>query len=397
LPEIPCEPVIFASNFVGMELKKRQRFSLNIFFFLSGVCFSTWASRIPTIKANFGYNEAELGTLLLFMPISSLVGLPVSGWLVSRYDSRVPLTFSFVLLVIALTCIGFADSTFLLIASICTFSFAMRLINISMNTQAITLQKKFDRNINGAFHGLWSTGGILGVGISTVMVAQKINMNIHLFAISLLTFIVILVSYKSLLRDDRAASGNKLKFGKPDPYIVCLGLLLFFSLICEGGMFDWSGIFLKEVVNVEVFTWGYLTFMICMALSRFASDRIIEKIGMPRTYLLSAALIIIGISLAVIFPYFWTSVIGFCFVGWGTAPVIPMTYMMAGDNKKYSAGIVISIIATYAIVGQLIGPALIGYIAHASSLRLAFITFALSGLMLIPVSRFFFRLKAGMK
>jgi MFS family permease len=380
-----------------MELKNKQRFALSVFFFLSGVCFSTWASRIPTIKASFGYNEAELGTLLLFMPISSLFGLPVSGWLVSRYDSRIPLTFSFVALSVALTLIGFATTTFWLIASICAFSFSLRLINISMNTQAITLQKKFTRNINGAFHGLWSTGGIFGVGVSTIMVAFKVDMNIHLLAITVLTLIATFFAYKSLLRDDRASSGNKLKLGKPDPYIVCLGLLLFFSLVCEGGMFDWSGIFLKEVVNVEVFTWGYLTFMICMAISRFASDRIIEKIGMPRTYLLSAALIITGILLAVIFPYFWTSVIGFCLVGWGTAPVIPMTYMMAADNKKYSAGIVISIIATYAIVGQLVGPALIGYIAHASSLRLAFIAFAISGLMLIPVSRFFFGLKARMK
>src|SRR5687767_3635909 len=136
-----------------MDLKNRQRTFLSIFFFVSGVCFSSWASRIPTIKTNFGYNEAELGTLLLFMPISSLVGLPVSGWLVSRYDSRIPLTFSFVLLAIALTCIGFASTTFLLIVSICAFSFALRLINISMNTQAITLQKKFDRSINGSFHG----------------------------------------------------------------------------------------------------------------------------------------------------------------------------------------------------------------------------------------------------
>src|SRR5688500_20254116 len=71
-----------------MELKNRQRFFLSLFFFLSGFCFASWASRIPTIKTNFGYNEAELGTILLFMPVSSLIGLPFSGWLVSRYDSR---------------------------------------------------------------------------------------------------------------------------------------------------------------------------------------------------------------------------------------------------------------------------------------------------------------------
>lgn len=379
-----------------MGSKHKQRFFLSIFFFLSGVCFSTWASRIPTIKTTFGYNEAQLGTILFFMPISSLIGLPVSGWLVHRYDSRIPLSISFILLAFALACIGFSGTTFTLIASICFFSFSLRLLNISMNTQAITLQKNFDRNINGSFHGLWSTGGIVGVGFSTILVALKVTIAIHLLIVAIVTLITTLVSYRFLLSNDRSPSGNKFRIGKPDPGIVYLGLLLFFALVCEGGMFDWSGIFFKEVVKVEIFTWGYLVFMICMATSRFASDLIVERIGMARTYILSACLIIAGISLAILFPYFWTSITGFCLVGFGTAPVIPMTYVLAGGNKKYSAGIVISIIATYGIVGMLIGPPLIGYLAHAFNLRISFVAFALSGLMLIPISQLFFRHKRNM-
>src|SRR5687768_18561424 len=99
-----------------MDLKNRQRTFLSIFFFLSGICFSSWASRIPTIKTFFGYNEAELGTILLFMPISSLIGLPISGWLVARYDSRIPMSFAFVVLAFAIFSIGFADTDFVHIA-----------------------------------------------------------------------------------------------------------------------------------------------------------------------------------------------------------------------------------------------------------------------------------------
>ena len=121
------------------------------------------------------YNEAELGTILLFMPLSSLIGLPVSGWLVARYDSRIPMSFAFVVLALALLSIGFATTDFVLIASLCVFAFSMRVLNISMNTQAIALQKLFDRKINGSFHGLWSTGGIVGVGFSTLMVALNVS------------------------------------------------------------------------------------------------------------------------------------------------------------------------------------------------------------------------------
>jgi MFS family permease len=373
-----------------MDVKNRQRVFLSLFYFLSGFCFSSWASRIPTIKTNFDYNEAELGTILLFMPISSLVGLPLSGWLVSRFDSRIPLAGGFLLLSFGILGIGFSQTTAMLIGSISLLSFSFRILNISLNTQAIHLQKLYEKKINGSFHGLWSTGGITGVGFSTLLVGLNVRIDLHLAIVALVTFVITLYGQRFLLRNDRATSGNRLILGKPDPYIVYLGLMVFFAAICEGGMFDWGGVFFKEVVKVEIFTWGYLFFMICMALSRFASDSVVEKIGMPRTFIFSAAFIFVGVVLPVLFPQFWPSMIGFCFVGLGTASIIPMTFTLAGYNTKYSPGMAVSIIATYSIVGMLVGPPLIGYLAHAFDLRLSFITFAIAGLMLIPISRSFF-------
>jgi MFS family permease len=374
-----------------MELKNKQRIFLSVFFFLSGVCFSSWASRIPTIKATFGYNEAELGTILLFMPISSLLGLPLSGWLVSRFDSRKPMIAGLMGMAISLSLIGLAPTTFTLVIAISSFSFCMRIMNISVNTQAIAIQNQFEKKINGSFHALWSTGGIVGVGVSTWFVAEGIAIGVHLMIMSSAAILLAFFSYPHLLRSDRTTYGNKLKLGKPDPYIVYLGILIFFAAVCEGGMFDWSGVFFKEVVGEDLFTLGYLTFMIFMALSRFVSDRIVEKIGMPKTFLFSALLISVGMGMAVAFPFFWTSLIGFCLVGFGAAAVVPMTFLLAGASKKYSPGMAISVITSYSIVGMLLGPPLIGYIAHASSLRFAFITFAFAGLMMIPVSRWFFK------
>jgi MFS family permease len=249
----------------------------------------------------------------------------------------------------------------------------------------------FDRRINGSFHGLWSTGGIIGVGFSTLMVGLKVTMDIHLAIVAVITVLTTLYAYRFLLRNDRAAEGNKLVLSKPDPYIVYLGLLVFCAAICEGGMFDWGGIYFKEVVGAELFTLGYLIFMICMALSRFASDRVIESIGMAKTFVVSACLILSGILIAIIFPTFWPAMIGFCLVGFGTASIFPMTLLLAGGSKKYSPGLAISIISTYSIVGMLIGPPMIGYIAHAFNLRVSFIAFAVTGLLLIPISRLFFK------
>ena len=364
-----------------------------MYFFLAGFGFSTWASRIPTLKEAFNFNEAELGNLLLVMPVSSLIGLPISGWLVSRFDSRLPLVVGFVVFGIALCMIGYSQNLLVLVAAVFLFAFSMRIVNIAMNTQALTLQKRFGRKINGAFHGLWSTGGIVGVGFTTLLVALEVGMVAHLMIVSIIAFAAVVYSQRFLLRGDKSTTGNKLVFGKPDPYISYLGLMVFFAAVCEGGMFDWSGIYFQEVVKVEIFTAGYLVFMSTMAVSRFLSDKVIDKIGMATSFTISALLITLGIMLAIIFPYFWPSMIGFSLVGFGTAAVIPMVYSLAGLSKKYSPGMAISIVGTYGLVGMLIGPPLIGYLSHAFNLQVSFILFACAGLMLIPISRLFFRLQ----
>ncbi len=376
-----------------MRSINQQRIFLSVFFFLSGISFSSWTSRIPSIKAALDLNEAELGSMLLAMPVSSLIGLPLSGWLVSRFDSRVPLAAAFVANAFCLPLIGLARNPYVLVVALFFYAMSMRIINISMNTQAITLQKRFDRKINGSFHGLWSTGGIVGVGFTTLLISFDVSIVPHLLAVAAVLLLVMSYSYRFLLRGDRAPAGNKLTFGRPDPYILYLGLLVFLAAICEGGMFDWSGIYFQQVIRVKLFTYGYLVFMVFMALSRFLSDRIIERIGMATTYLVSALCIVCGISLSVLFPQLWPALVGFSLVGFGTASVIPMTYTLAGASSRYSPGIAISLIATFGIAGVLTGPPLIGYLAHAFSLKVSFVAFALAGLLLIPVSRLFFKLK----
>ena len=377
--------------YVRMEQNVRQRIALGSYFFIIGFCFSTWASRIPTLKTFFDLSEAQLGSLLLAMPISSMLGLPISGWLISRYNSRTPLLFAFFFFAIALSSIGFTNNLFLLVLAISLFSFCMRIINIAMNTQAITLQKSFSRKIIGSFHGLWSSGGLAGVGFSTVMISLRVPIYYHLTLVACLTLLTAVFMYRSLLDNDRAGQGNKIILGKPDKFIGSLGLMVFFASLCEGGMFDWSGVYFKEVVGVEVFTWGYLIFMIFMALSRFFSDAVVERIGMRRLYIYSPCITACGILLMILFPYFLPAIIGCCLVGVGVAAIIPMTFSLAGTSKKYSAGMAISIIATYGIIGMLLGPPLVGYLAQLFNLKLAFLLFLAASLMLIPISRMFFK------
>lgn len=373
-----------------LEKRQKQRIALSAYFLLSGICFSTWASRIPTIKDNFNLDENTLGNLLMVMPASAIIGIPLSGWLVSKFDSRIPLQVASFTFLLSLLSVGFAPSIWFIVASLVVFSISLRVINISINTQSISIQEKFEKKIVGSFHGIWSIGGILGVLFSTIMIKFKISIEWHLLMVAIFGILMVLFAFPHLLRDDKSRSGGGFKLGKPSKYISLLGFIVFFAAICEGGMYDWNGVYFKEIVNEKVFTFGYLLFMISMTISRLTIDKMMEHFGMQKLYILGSVLIVLGVSMAIIFPYFWPALIGFCMVGFGVSGLYPMTYILAGRAKKYSVGIVISIVSTYSTIGMFLGPPIIGYLAHAFGLQRAFITFIVGGLMFIPLSKMVF-------
>ena len=370
-----------------MKTNKHHRFALSVFFFLSGFCFSSWASRIPSIKLTFDMDEAELGSFLFILPICSLIGLPISGWLISKFDSRYLLISGFLICIFSLLGIGYASNIQLLIFTVCFFAFGLRAINISMNTQAIQLQKLYGRNIIGNFHGIWSLGGLFGILIATTMIFFNITMFLHLAVVVIFSLIFSLSSSSYLLKNDREESGNKLRLGSPDKFIFYTGLVVFCAAVCEGGIYDWSSVYFREVVNADLFTLSYLVFMAAMTISRFFTDALTELLGMKKLFLISALVVVFGVIILIIFPHFYPALVGFFITGFGVASIFPISFSLASHSKKYAPGLAISIVGTYATVGVLIAPPFVGYIAHLFSLNLAFLLFVGAALLLIIFSR----------
>lgn len=370
-----------------MIRKQQNRIALGCFFFLCGFCFSTWASRIPTIMTLFEMNEAQLGSFLFILPISSLIGLPLSAWIVSKFDSRYLLFFGFLLFATALFGIGVSGQIEHLIFAVALFALGLRAINISMNTQAIQLQKLYKKKINGKFHGFWSLGGLCGLIFATLIINLKITIGYHLGLVAIVSIFVCFVAYFYLLRNDKESTGNKLQFGKPDNFILYTGLVVFSAAVCEGGIYDWSSVYFREVVGAELFTLSYLVFMISMTISRFFTDQIITKIGMPKLFVFSAGVIILGVSILILFPYFYIALLGFFIAGFGVASIFPMAFLLAGQSKKYAPGMAISIVGTYSTLGVLIAPPFIGYLAHVFNLNKAFLFFIAAALLLLYFSR----------
>jgi len=358
-----------------------NRIAVSVFFFIAGLTFATWASRIPDIKEKLQLSEAGLGSVLFALPMGLMASLLLTGWLIGRFGSRRVVIGSALAYPAILILLGLASTTFQLVVGLFFFGLIANFVNIAMNTQAVGVEGMYGRSIMASFHGLWSLAGFTGATIANFFVSGGISPFLHFVIVAIACGLLVLVSYKSTLPSNTDVKSNQPIFVRPDKYIFILGLIAFCCMVCEGAMADWSGVYFKKVVETPAayITLGYVAFTGTMATGRFLGDWLVTKFGVKRMLQMSGTLIASGLLLAVFFPNLITATAGFLLVGFGVSSVVPIAYGLAGKSTTMSPGMALSAVSTIGFLGFLIGPPLIGFIAEASSLRISFALIALLG------------------
>jgi MFS family permease len=365
--------------------KQQVRTALSVFFFCQGLSFASWASRIPDIKTTLQLSDGGLGSILLALPAGQLVTMPFSGRAVTRFGSKNVLRLAIVGYVLSLINIGLADKPWQLALALFLFGVCGNLCNISVNTQAVHAEKLYNRPIMGFFHGIWSTAGFTGALVGSLMMRFDLQPPYHFSIVAGLIICMMLLFNKYLLYTPTSRSAASLKkIKRPHGSLLLLGAIAFCCLCAEGCMFDWSGVYFKDVVKAEgsLVSLGYASFMIMMATGRFTGDKLAQRFGRKRMVQLSGILIFTGMMIAVLFPAIVTATIGFLIVGFGVSSIIPLMYSTAGKIKEVASGIAIATVSGVGFFGFLMGPPLIGYIAQLAGLQYSFATIAFLGIVI---------------
>lgn len=373
----------------------RVRLATSLFFFGMGFCFATWASRIPDIKSALQLSEAALGTLLFVMPIGQLFAMPFSGKIVTRYGSRAITILGLILYAACLPLIGLAAEKWQLAVGLFLFGLFGNFCNIAVNTQGVYTQQLFDKPIIGSFHGSWSLAGFCGALTGLLMLALELSVIQHFGIAFVLVLIIIATNQKFMIKAKAKQEAEKSTYSfwkNPDKNLLLLGVICFCGMASEGIMFDWSGVYFKEIIKAPgaLVVLGYTTFMISMASGRFLSDFLVARYGARKVLIISGLVISTGLYTAVLLPYIIPCTIAFMLVGFGVSNVVPIIFNVAGNNENVPTGIALTIVTSISFLGFLMGPPLIGYIAELTSLKLSF---AVIGVFGVLVSLLVWRLK----
>jgi Fucose permease len=380
------EEIVIANQEQREQLSKRRiRIAVALVYFSMGLCFSSWASRIPDIKTELKLSDGLFGSILFALPVGQFLMMPFSGKLVTKYGSHITILIAIPIYSILLCNLGLVTAGWQLAIGLFIFGLAGNLSNISINTQGVAAERIYQRPIMASFHGGWSLAGFTGALIGLLMINLKVPVFWHFVVVLIVVWIVLWINYPFLVRTKPVAANNEPKrkfFNKPDSVLFQLGVIGFCSMASEGAMFDWSGIYFKDVVKApeSLVVLGYTSFMIMMATGRFVADYLISKIGRKKLLQICGVMISTGLFMSVIFPYLVTSTLAFMMVGLGVSSIVPTVYSAAGRHSKIPAGIALATVSSVSFLGFLMGPPLIGHISEAFGLRYSFAIIGVFGL-----------------
>ncbi|PPJ25264.1 MFS transporter [Nocardia nova] len=412
---------------------RRARAAVFATFALNGFLAAMWVVHIPVITERTGVSHGTLGLLILVMAGSSIVGMQAAGPLADRFGSRVLVGAAVTWLVVAVSGPAWATGPIQLAIALAIFGFGNGALDVSMNAQAVQVERVYSRPIMAAFHALFSCGGLVGSLAGAAAMHAGADTRVSFAVAAVLGLLVMLASVPSLLprphttshvepsgevaeyaapaadhagpvaaaaresdvksavpspdsrtgaRRDESTARRRIRRLLP-PKVLALAAIAFALLMAEGVANDWSALQTHEHLGVGDATaaLSFGAFSIAMTVGRFTADRVSERFGRIAVVRWGSVLGAAGLAVIMLSPWLPLSLAGWILAGLGLAGGVPQIFTAAGNLGTPTAATDMSKVFGLGYLGFLAGPSVIGWLAQLTSLTLAF-TFPLTAVLL---------------
>jgi hypothetical protein len=328
------------------------------------------------VKARLGLDDGTLGLALLGVPAGSIGAILLAGYLVPRVGSRRVVQVCLVGYCGAGPLVGIASSPVTLGLALAAWGGFQGSLDISMNTQAIAVEKHSARPLMNGMHAWWSIGALAGAGIGALAVALDIGLTPQLAALGAVSVVIAGWLTTGMLPDSIANSVKPARRGRRlSPALLILAGVAFASFLCEGAAADWSAVYLRDSLGsgAAVAGFAYTAFILAMVAVRLLGNRLLARYGATvlLPFLAAAATVGFGAALAIATPA--AALVGFLLLGLGVGAVAPTMFSAAGQLPGVHPGVGVATVSGIAWIGFLCGPPLIGQLASATSLTAALV------------------------
>jgi MFS family permease len=365
----------------------------------NGALFAGWVSRIPAVRDRLQADERGLGFALLFAAIGSLVAMPLAGRLIARFGDRVVIAMCVALCLTAYPMLAVAPNLVLLAVALFFAGAGVGLWDVAMNVAGHAVEEEAGRPLMPGFHAFWSLGSVVGAGIGAL--AARIGMSplAHFLLAGALVGVLAVLAIRRLpdSRAEAAALDAQGEHHVPvvtsrpvltDPRLIGLGVMTFCAAWAEGSANDWLALLLadaRDATGAQAAA-GFAVFATAMMLARLAGNRIVATVGRVTALRYAGFVALAGVVVLLTVPALAAAYAGALLWGLGVAIAFPLAMSAAGETPGRGPA-AIAMVSTIAYSGFLIGPPLIGTLAHSAGLDHALWVVALLAAGMVVLAR----------
>ena len=146
----------------------------------SAALFASWASRIPALSDRVGADPGVLGLALLAPAVGAVLAMPLVGRLLPARSSRAFCRAAIAGLMVAILLPGLAPSVPALAATLFLVGVANSTLDLAMNAQGVSIERRLGRPILSSLHAAFSFGGFAGAGLGALAAARDVAPLPHL-------------------------------------------------------------------------------------------------------------------------------------------------------------------------------------------------------------------------
>ncbi|WDR05871.1 MFS transporter [Devosia rhodophyticola] len=352
-----------------------QRLTMLIFF-LQPIAFGSWLPRIPDIQGFLGLGPAALAFALLGLPCGTLLTLPFAGPLVEKLGARRAIWLGFIFYCVAISLPGFSTSVPFLFGALLLTGSSMSFLELGLNVKADRVEKATGDGIMSRSHGFWSLGIMAGSIIGSVLAGVGVPPQWAIMGVSILTLPFALLTAGKLPDYGRRPASPSVtrtsRWRMPDWALIGISLFVFGITMTEGAIADWSAVFLRTIFSASPAEagLGYSVFALMVASGRFGGDYLRKRFGAVALARVCGVLAIVGVATLLAAPTSVVALVGFAVVGLGVSVGFPLAVTAAAALTGRASSTNLAVLSFIALLGFLVGPPVIGFIAEHVEMRL---------------------------
>ena len=357
-------------------IKIKPQLVVFVGFFIYAFSLGAMFPRLDDIQTSLAIDKAELGLLLLCIPLGLQVTLVFADRLVRAIQLK------------NIICIGIPSICFMQFAAVAInqisfFAFFLMVcgafvavVEVAINLEADRVEHALGSRIMNRSHAFWSIGFFSAAVVGALFSQFKVMLEIHFLLVCGIAFLISKIIFEDyIVASPRHTNVAKIKkFSLPTGPIFVMVLFTMSAMLVEGASIDWSVIFMREIHSASPFISGFSLAMAAFsqALVRFFGDNLLNKFGPILISVASLFFMFLGIFSVVLSNSSILAILGFLFMGAGSAVIFPMAISIAASRSDRPAETNVASLTQFAFGMFLLGPPILGFVGEAYSLRWSF-------------------------